>query len=627
MSEPRWRATVLLTAFFVVAWGLLFAVYQTHPLLYDADSYYHLAVARAFAEHGTLRALPWARFSVLHDQLGDNSLAFHWLLAPFAARGEAGGRLALAALGAGIFTALAALARRAVGTWGLAVPLGLVYTCPEFVWRVVRLRPELLSLALLLALLAAVGAGRDRLGGAIALVYTLSYTAFEALLGLALGLFLFFGLVRRRWRWTLALYPLLGCGAGLLLHPQFPANLRVWALHWSVLAQADLSDSGSELLANPSAEIVRQNLAWFLAVAVLGLAATRREDPRDADWADTFGLAALAFAGLYLLYSRFSLYAYPLATLAFLFELRRRGRRIGPFLELGALRVPTAAALAAVVLVAWPAAHRNAETYAQRTTPGPHGERSLDRQRLAAAIPAGAKVLAPWRSTPVYMYFAPQAAYVNVLDPLGMIAKDPAAYEAQRAVFAGVEPDVPRTAVARLDSDYIAFSLASESPLLRRRLENDPRVVPLYRGIQALYRVLPDRNRDFVLDWRRAPDGAPPPRAAAEVASWSDASPTGPARRYAGFVEAGGGGCAMFASPLAGPGGTLSLELAPYGPAELFLDGERQVALGGDPRAVLGEGVRLDLHPAPGAHLLAVRTCPSQEPARTGFYLLRRPPS
>src|SRR3954447_11733620 len=63
--------------------GVLF--YSRHPLLYDADSYYHLTVARACWRQGLLHDLPWARFSLMHPGFGDKEFLFHVLLAPFAA--------------------------------------------------------------------------------------------------------------------------------------------------------------------------------------------------------------------------------------------------------------------------------------------------------------------------------------------------------------------------------------------------------------------------------------------------------------------------------------------------------------------------------------------------------------
>ena len=63
-------------------------------------------------------------------------------------------------------------------------------------------------------------------------------------------------------------------------------------------------------------------------------------------------------------------------------------------------------------------------------------------------------------------------------------------------------------------------------------------------------------------------------------------------------------------------------EMAPYGPAELWLDGRERVRSGGGSSGVLGRGIELSFDLAPGPHVWAVRTCPAA--GRSGFYLLRR---
>ena len=81
--------------------------------------------------------------------------------------------------------------------------------------------------------------------------------------------------------------------------------------------------------------------------------------------------------------------------------------------------------------------------YRERNSPGPEQVRVTDRLALAAKLPAGARVAAPWRATPLYLFWAPQASYINVLDPMFLAAVDPEAHSVQEAIFDGSEPDVP----------------------------------------------------------------------------------------------------------------------------------------------------------------------------------------
>jgi hypothetical protein len=630
---------------FLLTLALLLLLYSPQRPLYDTDSYYHLAVARLFAQEGLPRELAWARFSALGEGFGDKELLFHYLLAPFAAGDDAegGGRLALALLGASVLAAVAALAWRAVGPWGLAAPLALLLGAHQLTWRLVRLRPELLALLLLLLAVWAIARERYRLTGALAALFTLSYTAFHAFLGLCWLHWLFCGLRHRRWHWPLLAYPLLGVGVGLLLHPHFPHNLVIWKLQtFDYLRAARHLDVGSEILPATTEVALFANLGWWLVMAVLLRATVPRAEvapasPEDERFADAFGVAAVVFGLLWLLMSRFALYFFPFATLWALFELRRRRREVAPRLALPQGRsVPTWAALALAMLLAAPVATQEVRRFRQRTDPGAYGERLRDRQALAAALPPGARVVAPWGATALYVFWAPHGRYLNVLDPVFMASVYPAAYEAERRLFGGRDPDSPLTAATTFDSNFIAYSLArDETRGLTARLQADPRVVARHRGIHGVFEVVADGNHDFLLDWRVLPWGTPWPPAPSLPLAELPGYPRHPSergRKVEGFVDArrvlgDRAGCLAVVTEWrpSGPGRAW-LELAPWGPSELWLDGALLVQVAGTD-AVLGRGARLPVAPGPQARRLAVHTCRSPGAAAgdpVGFYLLER---
>jgi hypothetical protein len=692
-----WVGVLLVFAAVFVAASLL--LYRGR-LLYDNDSYYHLAVAREIAAHGLPHDLPWARFSVMRHGFGDKEVLFHFLLAPFAALSPAGdpllgGRLALAFCDALLAAALAYLGLRAVGPWGAALPFALFYSSPELAWRLIRLRPELLSLLLLLLVLWAAARERYRLLAALAALYALSYTAFHALLGLCCLLFLFFGLVRRRWDWRLPLYAALGVGLGLVVHPHFPKNLEVWVVQSIEFfrLRGEL-DAGTEFRANASDVVLQVNLAWLLGMAALAAAAPPATAPASrrshraevqietaARAADAFGVAAGTFGVLYLLMSRFSVYFFPFATLWALFELSRR--RTGQLPERpgsqlsrprwrgwsssSGRRLPLGAAFGLALLAGLPVAARELATYERRTDPGPGAVRTADRAALALALPAGSRVAAPWRSTALYVFYAPRARYLDLLDPVFMAVPHPEAYAAQEKLFAGDEPDAPLAAVAQLDSELIAFPSTPETTRLAARLEGDPRVLAAHRGFNSVFRILPSAQRAFVLDWRVALVAASAPRAgtgAVNLIALIAATPLSgipyvpyprlppPARSGANAAAAPGGGLAALAdlSHLEGyvdgrrmgagaRGGCLQFvhdeeadspihvtyELAPSGPSSLALDGRSMVSTAANLGAVLGQGLLVPVNLAPGRHTLTVLTCPDGgAPPRVGFYLLRR---
>jgi hypothetical protein len=632
---------------FAIAAPLLAAFFTRNPQLYDNDAYYHLAIARAYFEEGVIDDLRWARFSAMADGFGDKELLFHLVLAPFAGLASdpvRGGQLALALLLAALFATLTAAARRALGWWSLLLPWWLAFASTELAWRWVRLRPELMSLLLLVLALEAAARRRWRLLGVLAALYALSYTAFHAFLGVCVLLFGFTAWARKRWEWGLLAYAAAGTGLGLVVHPHFPKNLEIWVLQTlEYFRRRGSLDVGNEIAPNYTDVTLMVNLGWALGLAVLWWSArpagaTDDGDPLDRRRADAFGVAAAAFAVLYLLMSRFSLYAIPLATLWALAAMRARGYRIGGRTRLpwSDASVPLALAALVSIVVSAPEARRQWVNYDLRTQAGPQDARLRDREALAAAMPNGATVAAPWQQTPIYMLWAPQATYLNVLDPVFLAARDPDRHAVQERVFSGAEPDVPLAVAGPLASSHLAYSPYAGLDLLTARLERDPRVAIRHRlhGFNLLWEILDRSNRGFLLDWLVVPTSDPaatPTAADGGIATLRPYPrlPAGAGRDLEGYVDTrrfdDGPGCVTLTHPIASAEpARWTVELAPWARSSAWLDGELAAAVDGEPQAVLGRGLTFPLELAAGEHLLTVSTCTGRD-ARgpRGFYLRR----
>ena len=600
--------------------------------LYDTDSFYHLAIARTYAHEGVVESLPALRFSLLRDGFGDKEWLFHALLAPPAGLLPplAAGHLALALFHGLLAALLAGLGRRLAGPWALVLPFWLVFSSTELGWRLARLRPELLALLLMLAALWAFAAERPRILGLITFLFTLGYTAFHALLGLLALCFLELGWRTRRWSWRLPAYAVLGAGLALVLHPHFPKNLEVWwAQNFHFFLNKGTLPVGTEIRPNFTDVVLMVHLGWGAGLLALWRSSEAApdcpEDPREP-LAAPLRVAALVFALLYLLMSRFSLYAIPFLPLALLAEIRRRGRRISGWMRLpGRGRVPLALALGVSLLLSAPEAWRQLRLYQHRTDLGPDAARLTDRQALARALPAGGRVIADWGPTATYLLWAPQGRYLNALDPLFMALPHPEAHRLLTSLLGGDEPDLPLAAAA-LDSDLLALPSSRASRRLSARLTGDPRIVTLYRGGHLLVRFEPGRNGDFLLDWRvlPGPRSGPPSGDLARFPIY----PRAPAafRPVEGYVDAEkiapDSPCVTFSRPWRVPQAMRQdLELASYGPTTLWLDDQPIAAIGGTPAAVVGEGLRLRLDLAAGDHRLTVQTCEGDRPDYKGFFL------
>ncbi len=649
---------------FVLTFGAAAPLLVSAPVILDTDSYFHLAIARLYQEQGMVDALPWARFSAMAEGYGDKEVLFHALLAPFAdGTSTRGGRVALALLVAGAAATMALVAVRVAGVWGLLAPWLVLLGAQTYLLRVVRLRPELLALILFLLAAALVGQRRYRLLGGVGFVFALGYTAFHAFLGLCGLWFLFRGLWRQRWSWQLALYPLIGVGLALVVHPHFPHNLVIWKIQSiDFFRLKDVLDVGGEI-GPPSADVMLiRNAGLWIAFAALLLVRGRRGDQgaeseratsEDGDTArdtrDALAVGAVVFGLLYLLMARFAIYAAPFALLWALAWAARGPARLGqlhlplpplslPFPGMGSAGKarawgPWSVALPWVLVLTLIGSSLAAVPFLRTRL---FAEGPIDRETEWAAfgrsMPPGARVAAEWGSGQLYLFWAPQALYLNVLDPIFMAVPFPEAHAAHRAVVTGDEPDVPWALHARLDSDHLAAPLLAMSERLLARTMADPRIETRFAGLTRLYAMTPDRNGDFVLDWRVVPPETPlPVTADAPIASWSfyPRASSELERRLEGFVDASRlpspAPCQAFVQQLAVARPIRPVfELAPWGPTRLWLDDRLLVSQGGESAAILGRGPRVELDLAPGTHRLTVETCAANAQSRQGFYLLAR---
>lgn len=627
--RSRWLAALLV---FVLSFPVFLSIYAPMPVIFDSDSYYHLAVARTYLEEGFVEEFPWTRFSIMRHGFGDKEFLFHVFLMPFAAFPDTvfGGKAALAFLDSLAAALMAFIAVYAVGWAGVFVPLWFFVTASNFTIRLLSLRPEIPALMLFVLAAMAVVHRRRVLLGLVSLLFALSYTAFHALLILCFGWFLCDGWMRKKWDWKLVIYPLAGVAAGLALHPHFPHNLRVWAAqNVDLFRYKHLLDTGTEFLPSTTRSILLLNPGWLIGLLVL-LRAGKNDDHQPA-WErprDIFLVAAFAFGFLFILMQRFAVFFFFFLTLALLFEFRRKNRSFERWVRLpGRGRIPLTAAFCVCLALGVPTVRQL--KLAMQKSGALLPERQTEYVSFGSAVPDGARIASPWLEAEAYVYWAPQGSYLNVLDPVFMAVYRPEIYGIQKNVFFGLEPDIPLTLTERLDSDYIAFSgLTSRGKNLLKRLSHDPRLELRHGQFNWLYHVLRDANNNFMLDWTVYPDTLPSDEGfQLEAGLPYPRSASAGARRVEGYVDGrrvvSGGSCATFVHrKTIEEEGPVTYQLAPYGPASLWVDGRLVTSMGEPGYAVLDEGVLVKLSLPPGSHQIAVHTCPVGE--RLGFYLLEK---
>jgi hypothetical protein len=503
-------AIVFTIAFFAFAF-----LFLQMAILWDADSYYHLAVARHYASHGLFAPIPWARLSLLSNG-ADKELLFHIALIPFATLVDpaTGGRIALALLNAALFAVIGNLCARKLGAIGFAVPLVLWIAAPPFFARAARLRPELV--ALLIILIAIPFAARQLwiAVGVLAMLFAYSYTAFHV--------FLFICVI---WFFTNRLNlagPIAGTLIALFLRPHPIANLHLWFVQ-NVAFFFDKSrlDVGNEILPPSLLRIAVASLGWLLFLAL-----TCRSKALRNPLAIAAAVPAVVFTILFIGIARMAAYFFPLATIALvlLFGLRSR-------------LVPIA--IAAGTLIGIPMSMN--PTLLRILGGGRISE--ADWEAFGKHVPRDAKVAATWGDAEIYALWAPQGRYLNVLDPIFMARPHPREYAIQRAIFDGSHPDIAGAAKRDLDSDFVALDWTSAPPVLIERIKSDPRLRVRYGGYNVLLEIVPSDVK-FV-------------SAPAAGCTTFDRVEEGP-RRFA-FAPYGAGAVAIDGKVIASNNGTLAI--------------------------------------------------------------------
>jgi len=479
-----------LGVFLACAAACAYFQFQT-PFLPEEDCYYHIKFAWLVRQHWWPRSgFQWAYFSFLRDGFSDGEPLFHLLLVPFTF-----GDLALGGKSAGVLLSAfalssfyAILALNGVRTrlyWFWLLLMG-----GRFFWlRILDVRPQVLSVALLMWSLHFLLAGRRRAFAALSFVYPLSYVAaFLPQVFAAVRWAYARALGRRGEGWMLA-WGLSGYALATLAHPYFPKNLRffyvqnVYTMWLAVVSDVQLSQ-GVELNSMSARQLGTAHLPLLLHLTVLAFVFMHRRPPLSERTRTLFPIVLLvaAMAGMV---SRFIEYAVPVATLfcAFLAEDVLAGLSLD--VPAPGRRRWLVFAWAAAVAVGSFTATTTIRTMMANDVWGPRFE---VLSRALAQVPDNAMVYTcNWDEPAELMYYAHRLRYPAMFDPAFMYYWDAALWKKSSDVANGrLRPD---ETVRALKEDFGAhYGLCSSSfQNLRALIVRDPR-----------FRIIAEDSNGFV---------------------------------------------------------------------------------------------------------------------------------
>jgi hypothetical protein len=493
--QSRRAANLYLALAAVAVLALYLAIRLAAREPWDYDEYYHVGVAREMRHHFPLRAFPWTPFSILADAFADKEPLFHALLLPFAGWGLERATLAGVLLGQiGVIAAFAYALRRlrvpgAAGYLLALSGLGSMFAlrlemCRPHVWMITF---SVLILALLLgrarlltlAIVAAVF-GLVHVGGWIAIFYAAAWTVVGWRMAGERG--------RALWGPLVAVTS--GFVAGQLVHPNFPANLRLlWTqnvlvpLHSLGAGSAALTRTLGTELKPPPPDLLAMQWPAFAVLALAGLALLRRPALRTRETI-TLALLALAFLGVATFaLSRFFEVGAPLALLALALVAREAVRQRVRLPFPGDRLAAGLGLLVAGLFTVWSVLSLGF---------GVSYPDEMARWLGTNGAPGEVVFTAQWADSEPLFYYAPQLRSLTVLDPTFFYAKDPALFADYARIAYGESGDPVGEIERRFGARWVTvWKVPAYKPL----------VVQFLRDRRARIQY----NGDYYQVWRLTP--------------------------------------------------------------------------------------------------------------------------
>ncbi len=481
------RPAALLVIVVVSASSFAWLQSQT-PHLLDRDSYYHARYASLLPERGLSREFEWAQESVWRDGFSDKEFLYHVFLSPFC-RGLGaveGAKVATWVLDTAFVAVLALLLAgngvRAPWLWVLLVPaLG-----NHFLFRMIEVRAHVLSVTLFLLGVHFLLKRRPLALWIVGFVYSWSYAAPHVLVGFAVV-----HAAAATWEdgrpvWRPLAASVMGVFAGLVLHPYFPNDLRLWWVQ-NVLVLSAAWGAGGDAALRLGEEFSPVTMREFLLTATLPalclggtlLAGAFRRRELSSRTRLLVAFAAAAFV-LYCLSAKLVEYFAPLALLAFAStasdlwpEGRRTWRRV--------LVVLMAAAVAGALVGKSLSDTRRYAT----TLPGPGLEGAA--KWIRDNVPKGETIVhLDWGDFPELFFFDPSHRYLVGLDPMFAFVRNPSKMRLIEDIRARRRP---------LDPAELGWTFNARYLVVRRYLKDradDALLTPVYEDDAAAVYQLRD---------------------------------------------------------------------------------------------------------------------------------------
>lgn len=424
------------------------------PFPWSYDEYYHLGLSREMQSGVRIESFRWTPFSTLYDQFVDGAPLFHLLLLPIAGLPLETASLLGVLLGQVFF-----VGAFAASLWMLRVPrpwwfvLALPALGPMVVQRLEMCRPHVWLMGFAVLVLALLVSRRWKTLFVASALFSLAHTGGWIVIAFA-AVWLALGLTSRdkpgeaRFPWQPVAFAAGGWLLGQLLHPEVPANFKLFFVSNFVIpfqatgaGDAALQSQLGTELAPPELYILFDQWPAFIpaVIVALSLLSEPRLRSRPVLTVAFFGLAFLAAGSVFA--RRFLELGAPLSLFALALVVReRREKGLEPMMpQYG--RMLAGAAIALGLL--WTTTIVRNLGFGHFSAP-----QGMARWLGENGKPGERVFTAQWGDSAPLLYYAPQLQSLVALDPTVFYNKDPKRFETYVRIVQGQHPD-PAQAIRR----------------------------------------------------------------------------------------------------------------------------------------------------------------------------------
>lgn len=441
------RLLILELALLIMGVIFIFKIQFAIPNLYDADSYLHIRMAQFLQDRGIERTFPWTRYSVFFQNFSDKDFLFHCLLVPFTWFSDifSGAKYAAAFFFSSLFLVFYWFLRK----WGQRefVPLLLIVFFSSFhFWFILSsLRP--FPMILIYSILAVYFLVECRYFWIflITVLYALTHVSFPimAFYVAAAESVRFFSEKQVCRKNIYAVF--IGMTIGVLLHPYFPNNLRIFYLNGILVPfyalGRDVLGLGGEFLPASTRDILYQHPFIFLGFAAVLCFYIFASSPKVRTSLVTRILFVFTLMYLFLGLSsrRFFVHAWPMALLFYggflkdLFSVHKPAKKNIAWLYGSALAV-----FFMIGVFVW----KNDVPKTLNSVQVTHAHYEDFGNFMRNNLPKGELIFhSNWSDSELFIGIDPAHSYFVTLDPVYMYAYDSGLFLLYRDVAYGRYPD------------------------------------------------------------------------------------------------------------------------------------------------------------------------------------------